>query len=484
MGITLHVEVSEALPHQATLQPASETWDWSGFDQIKNDQGHFNPRRAAIYHYVIFAHDLGGGIRAGTSGISRNDSSSDAAFRRGASDLVVSLGGWPGTINQQAGTLMHELGHNLGLRHGGDDHQNYEPNYLSVMNYSFQTHGLVVNDSDGHLGYSRFASLPPLDERHLDETVGLNGGTALSGYGTRYYCRPLGVWLNLRVETANGPINWDCIPGAGGTDVEANINDGAWTEPDPTLGTLTGFDDWAALVFGGGPIGLDMSFDGSAIEGPALPVDELTYETERELYKPYYVLLEGGGSTIAALGATATTALTLTNAGALTATVLLSHDPGQGWFAVSSLPASVSLVPGAALTIPVTLTVPASRSAGIGDSLIVTATVQEDPLIGDRASLGARIGPLARFEAEPVNGTPPPHTVTFTDTSLGSIDAWAWNFGDGTTSSAAHPTHTYTAVGDYSVTLTVSGPDGSDALTRTHLVRVSPWRLYLPAIRR
>ena len=46
----------------------------------------------------------------------------------------------------QAGTLMHELGHNLGLRHGGDDHTKYKPNYLSVMNYAFQLTGLLQAD--------------------------------------------------------------------------------------------------------------------------------------------------------------------------------------------------------------------------------------------------------------------------------------------------------------------------------------------------
>ena len=71
-------------------------------------------------------------------------------------DFVISLGcGW-GTfdtsarsIDQQAGTFMHELGHNLGLHHGGpatakigrtmaDYKMNCKPNYLSVMNYARQ----------------------------------------------------------------------------------------------------------------------------------------------------------------------------------------------------------------------------------------------------------------------------------------------------------------------------------------------------------
>lgn len=35
----------------------------------------------------------------------------------------------------QAGTFMHELGHTLGLLHGGRDITNFKPNYLSVMSY-------------------------------------------------------------------------------------------------------------------------------------------------------------------------------------------------------------------------------------------------------------------------------------------------------------------------------------------------------------
>ena len=42
-------------------------------------------------------------------------------------------------FNHDAGTLMHELGHNLNLGHGGDEAHNCKPNYLSVMNYAYSS---------------------------------------------------------------------------------------------------------------------------------------------------------------------------------------------------------------------------------------------------------------------------------------------------------------------------------------------------------
>jgi CSLREA domain-containing protein len=58
----------------------------------------------------------------------------------------------------------------------------------------------------------------------------------------------------------------------------------------------------------------------------------------------------------------------------------------------------------------------------------------------------------------------------FTDASAGDIDEWSWSFGDGATSRAAEPAHTYAEPGSYSVTLTVSGAGGSSS--RTASVRV------------
>jgi PKD repeat protein len=46
--------------------------------------------------------------------------------------------------------------------------------------------------------------------------------------------------------------------------------------------------------------------------------------------------------------------------------------------------------------------------------------------------------------------------VQFTDTSTGNINSYKWDFGDGTSSTAENPNHTYTAGGTYQVTLTVA----------------------------
>ena len=51
--------------------------------------------------------------------------------------------------------------------------------------------------------------------------------------------------------------------------------------------------------------------------------------------------------------------------------------------------------------------------------------------------------------------------VVFEDKSHGQITSWHWDFGDGTTSTEQNPIHTYQKDGvHYTVTLTVSGPEG------------------------
>lgn len=61
----------------------------------------------------------------------------------------------------------------------------------------------------------------------------------------------------------------------------------------------------------------------------------------------------------------------------------------------------------------------------------------------------------------------PGRAVAFTDTSTGSPTSWQWDFGDGGTSAAQNPSHTYAAEGAYPVTLIIAGVSGSDTANRT-----------------
>ncbi|MEM7036398.1 MAG: PKD domain-containing protein, partial [Bacteroidota bacterium] len=67
--------------------------------------------------------------------------------------------------------------------------------------------------------------------------------------------------------------------------------------------------------------------------------------------------------------------------------------------------------------------------------------------------------PTADFVADSLNNCEVPFLVNFTDLSTGAT-AWAWDFGDGNTSNAQNPSHTYTAPGVYTVSLTVTGANG------------------------
>jgi uncharacterized delta-60 repeat protein len=75
----------------------------------------------------------------------------------------------------------------------------------------------------------------------------------------------------------------------------------------------------------------------------------------------------------------------------------------------------------------------------------------------------------ADFSANPTSGVWP-LDVQFTDLSSGPITDWSWSFGDGDTSTEPNPSHVYQAAGQYTVSLTIDGPDGLDTETKSHYI--------------
>ncbi|MDF5751168.1 hypothetical protein [Spongiactinospora sp. TRM90649] len=233
--------------------------DWDGatgragtnFFTLKN----FNADRERFFRYNLWAHQ--NNLRAAA-----NDCTSGWERGTPAVNFMVTLGGtnasgnacWGTNANglsvgsraEQAGTLMHEFGHTLGLAHGGGDGVNNKPNYLSVMNYTFQQCGVTAAPPalPGGCDYSRH-NLPSLNEMlppGMDECVGIGGGLGLGG------------------------VDWDGVGGLTGTtcppppgnNVSANVNGdfndtngNGSQDPGETaiLTTLNGSEDWNRIFY-------------------------------------------------------------------------------------------------------------------------------------------------------------------------------------------------------------------------------------------
>lgn len=117
-----------------------------------------------------------------------------------------------------------------------------------------------------------------------------------------------------------------------------------------------------------------------------------------------------------------------------------------------------------------------------GDSVYVELTT----ISGCKTLMGTRIYPTitkAAFDANPKSvclGTP----INFKDSSYSyrtfdnskvPVTSWTWRFGDGTTSTQQHPSHTYKKPGKFKVTLVAVNLNGcKDSITKTLVVEPGP----------
>ena len=79
--------------------------------------------------------------------------------------------------------------------------------------------------------------------------------------------------------------------------------------------------------------------------------------------------------------------------------------------------------------------------------------------------------PTANFSSNVTSGHAP-LSIQFIDLSKNAASR-NWNFGDGTYSTQQNPMHTYSAVGNYTVALTVSNTAGSNTVTKSTYIRVT-----------
>ena len=288
-GIRLHLAVDEALPEIPALRFAGQGPGTFHDLKLGNDGGG-NPvpcgagpgagffgsaadradpncaniigAKSLVFRYAVFGDDLAG--QPGSSG--------QAALA--GSDLLVTLGGWSdarmlragGARVVQAGTFMHELGHTLGLCHGGPARipstgfaicdngaeVDYKPNYLSAMNHLFQTAGLAPYRP---LDYARWA-LPTLDENNLNEGAGIGGTNPPADLAARwlgsaytYYQSTAGQCQFAPAATV-GSVDWNLNGTIDTSSQSAGINDPTGCQTNRT--TLNGAEDWSRLLYGVG----------------------------------------------------------------------------------------------------------------------------------------------------------------------------------------------------------------------------------------
>ncbi len=161
-------------------------------------------------------------------------------------------------FNQDGGTLLHELGHTLELRHGGNVNTNCKPNYVSGMNYDQQFGigrvggGIIVDYAPPRRalnGSTRGVVPGPLNESSLNETVLVDGTDGSN----------LFVFFDVTNDTKvsnqlNQRADWDGDGTTNDTSVASNPNSASATggpracRNSPLGQTLTGFNDWAQVT--------------------------------------------------------------------------------------------------------------------------------------------------------------------------------------------------------------------------------------------
>jgi hypothetical protein len=274
-GVNLHVDSGPAssnangqpwggLSRAGAIGHRADVPDWASFDSLKDERFVGSDRRRA-FHYAAFVNRFEGNDGGKARGIP------DADFVVAACEVPSTLG----SISKSryiASVFVHELGHNLGLQHGGVDGTIGKPSYNSVMNYFWAFLGGTSRDGRPRLlpSYSP-STRPTLDEREIDER-------APHALPVAWIC-PGGDDLDIRYQFGSGAelIDWDCDGTYGERPYAKNLN-GPW---DPALTSMPGFNDWRPGA---------MRFDGQGVLGDFdVPVRSTPPASPPELTKAEFV---------------------------------------------------------------------------------------------------------------------------------------------------------------------------------------------------
>jgi hypothetical protein len=261
-GIRLHVVAGQDSPS------APSTWidEWGTFKAVKDacigfqserdsdKADRYSDARRLTHHFCVFANDGPDGS-SGIGEVFGND------FIVYLGPLLTRLSGQAVLNDAVAGTFMHELGHNLGLRHGGGDGVLFKPNYMSVMNYPLQV-PWEGNPAIWRLDYSQLDV--SLNEANLNEIDGIGASAGIYASWHTYHNVTEYVMGDANTPEAidsssQGAIDWndDGDTTDAGLQIDLNRlvdpsipdNDplAPFRAPDSFGEVLTGYCDWCNL---------------------------------------------------------------------------------------------------------------------------------------------------------------------------------------------------------------------------------------------
>ncbi|MCA9186359.1 MAG: hypothetical protein KDA99_12095, partial [Planctomycetales bacterium] len=240
-GIDLHLLLDELdLPYQAETSKAEYQQLFADHLGSPLDTAATKLAKRQFVRYALFANSIEG--------------SESSGFHEGlGNEFVVTLGEWneqnvptdPPRVTReriQAGTFMHELGHSLGLQHGGGDDLNYKPNYHSVMNYLWQTPIGIY--ADGWLpNFSSYESTPEdsINEALFYESQGI---APIGSVPLTTIFVPAGGVESRRLYRQMGPIDWNLDGDTNDVVSGVDLNRDGITDS-----ILRSYNDWFLLRF-------------------------------------------------------------------------------------------------------------------------------------------------------------------------------------------------------------------------------------------